>query len=206
MATARTICTRALRRLGVIDALATPSAEDAATTLDALNEMVREWATSGVDALLQGDFALDDAVAFFVPPIDLESASIAVLSYRGVWNASTNSPALASATGTDGHVYRVTVAGSTALDGITAWAVDDYAVFDGLIWLKGISSARFTGGVIAMLATRVAGEFGIPVPADVAAHASSAWASMQTYYVKPPVAGFDTALCDLPSRSSIGWL
>ena len=43
--------------------------------------------------------------------------------YQGVWNATTNSPSLVSATGTKGYYYVVSVAGSTNLDGVTDWKV-----------------------------------------------------------------------------------
>jgi hypothetical protein len=52
-----------------------------------------------------------------------------VLTYQGTWNADTNSPTLSSGSGTPGYYYIVSVAGSTNLDGITDWAVGDWAVF-----------------------------------------------------------------------------
>ena len=58
------------------------------------------------------------------------------LSYQGAWNASTNSPTLASGTGTQGHYYIVSVAGTTNLDGVTDWQVGDWAVFSGAVWQK----------------------------------------------------------------------
>lgn len=58
------------------------------------------------------------------------------LSYKGAWNAATNSPALASGVGTNGDYYIVSVAGSTNLDGITDWQVGDWALFNGTIWQK----------------------------------------------------------------------
>ncbi len=51
------------------------------------------------------------------------------LVFQGTWNANTNTPTLASGTGTTGHFYIVSVAGSTDLDGVTDWAVGDWAVF-----------------------------------------------------------------------------
>jgi hypothetical protein len=56
--------------------------------------------------------------------------------YKGLWNATTNSPALASGVGTTGWLYKVSVAGSTNLDGITQWNIGDQVVFDGLTWDK----------------------------------------------------------------------
>jgi hypothetical protein len=54
--------------------------------------------------------------------------------YQGTWNASTNTPALASGVGVRGYYYIVSVAGTTNLDGITDWFVGDWAIFDGTAW------------------------------------------------------------------------
>ena len=59
----------------------------------------------------------------------VDSSTTGVLTYQGTWNASTNSPTLSSGSGTPGYYYIVSVAGSTNLDGITDWAVGDWAVF-----------------------------------------------------------------------------
>jgi hypothetical protein len=66
------------------------------------------------------------------------------MSYQGVWNANTNSPTLTSSTGTKGYVYKVTVAGSTNLDGITDWKAGDFAVFNGSTWDKWDSTDAIT--------------------------------------------------------------
>jgi hypothetical protein len=58
------------------------------------------------------------------------------LSYQGTWNASTNTPTLASSTGTNGWYYVVSVAGSTNLDGITDWQIGDWLLYNGTIWQK----------------------------------------------------------------------
>lgn len=201
MTTVLQVCTRSLRRLGIIDALASASAEDAATALAALNEMLAGWASHGCDLLLQAEFALADTFEFWVPPVALESDSISLARYVSTWNASTNSPSLASATGTQGYVYKVSVAGSATLDDVSSWSINDYAVFDGVEWLKGTNSARLTGAVVALLAKRLADEFGSPVPATLAVDAIDGWQTIQGYYVKPAVAGFDLAIRSVPSRS-----
>ena len=64
------------------------------------------------------------------------SAVTGALVYQGTWNASTNTPTLASGVGTKGYYYVVSVAGSTNLDGITDWQVSDWAVFNGTAWQK----------------------------------------------------------------------
>jgi hypothetical protein len=58
------------------------------------------------------------------------------LSYQGTWNAATNTPTLASGVGTQNHYYVVSVAGTTNLDGITDWEVNDWALFNGSVWQK----------------------------------------------------------------------
>lgn len=67
--------------------------------------------------------------------------AIGALNYKGTWNASTNTPTLASGVGTKGDYYVVSVAGSTNLDGITTWYVGDWAAFNGTVW------QRLEGGV-----------------------------------------------------------
>jgi hypothetical protein len=62
--------------------------------------------------------------------------AIGALNYKGTWNASTNSPTLASGVGTKGDYYVVSVAGSTNLDGETLWGVGDWAVYNGTAWQK----------------------------------------------------------------------
>ena len=59
------------------------------------------------------------------------------LDYQGTWNASTNTPTLASGVGTQGHYYIVSVAGTTNLDGVTDWQVGDWAVYSSTsVWQK----------------------------------------------------------------------
>ena len=59
----------------------------------------------------------------------LTNAITGVLTYKGIWNANTNDPTLVSEEGTLGGYYIVSVAGITTLDGISDWAVGDWAVF-----------------------------------------------------------------------------
>ena len=58
------------------------------------------------------------------------------LSYQGTWNASTNTPTLASGVGTNGYYYITATAGSTNLDGITDWQIGDWLMFNGTVWQK----------------------------------------------------------------------
>jgi hypothetical protein len=61
---------------------------------------------------------------------------IGALNYKGTWNAATNTPTLASGVGVKGDYYVVSVAGTTDLDGVTDWQINDWAVFNGSVWEK----------------------------------------------------------------------
>jgi hypothetical protein len=71
-----------------------------------------------------------------VPVSELPAAVLGALSYQGTWNASTNTPTLASSVGTKGYYYVVSVAGSTDLNGVTDWQIGDWAVYNGTAWQK----------------------------------------------------------------------
>jgi len=98
-----------------------------------------------------------------VPISELPAAVIGALSYQGTWNASTNTPTLASGVGTKGYYYVVDVAGSTNLDGITDWNIGDWAVFNGTVWQQidntdGVTSVNgLTGAVTITLSGLGAG-------------------------------------------------
>jgi hypothetical protein len=70
-------------------------------------------------------------------------------AYQGTWNASTNTPTLTSSSGTNNNYYVVSVAGTTALNGISLWSVGDWAIFNGTTnaWEKinGSATEAFTG-------------------------------------------------------------
>ena len=69
-------------------------------------------------------------------------SSYGAVVYQGTWNATTNTPALASGVGTKGYYYKVSVAGTAAIDGNSQWNVGDTIIFDGSTWDKidGISN------------------------------------------------------------------
>ncbi len=84
-------------------------------------------------------------------------------SYKGVWNANTNSPSLSDGSGTNGDYYFVSVAGSTSLDGISSWAVGDTVVSNSTpVWQRVPSSSPVTSvagrtGAIALANTDISG-------------------------------------------------
>ena len=83
--------------------------------------------------------------------------AIGALNYKGTWNASTNTPALASGVGTKGDYYVVSVAGTTALNGIGNWGVGDWATFNGSVWQRVEGGADLNGVNLTVTGTGTIG-------------------------------------------------
>lgn len=66
-----------------------------------------------------------------LPAARLPISSVTII---GTWNASTNTPTLASGTGTTGDTYFVSVAGTTTLDGESTWDIGDMLIFANSVW------------------------------------------------------------------------
>lgn len=88
-----------------------------------------------------------------VPVSQLPSS---VMTYEGVWNASTNSPTLADGVGDAGQVYRVSVAGTQDLgSGNISFEVGDYVIYNGSVWEKSdttdaVASVNGQTGVVSL--------------------------------------------------------
>lgn len=85
---------------------------------------------------------------------------VGAVTYKGTWDAATNTPTLASGSGTQGDYYVVNVAGSTNLDGITDWQIGDWAIFNGSVWQKvdntdAVSSVNGQVGTVVLTAANV---------------------------------------------------
>ncbi len=91
------------------------------------------------------------------------AAASSAMHFVAQWDASTNTPPLTSGVGSPGATYPVSVAGTTALDGISQWAVGDKAVFSGVsnTWTK------FDGTPTEVLS--VVGQVGDVTAAEIAA-------------------------------------
>lgn len=109
-----------------------------------------------------------------VPTSQLPAALFGALNYQGTWNASTNSPALASSTGTKGYYYVVSVAGSTNLNGITDWKVGDWAVFNGSVWEK-VDNTDAVTSVNGYTGTVVLSYSDVGAPSTSGTNATGTW-------------------------------
>lgn len=66
----------------------------------------------------------------------LSQMPITGLFYKGTWNADTNTPTINTNSGTTGDYYKVSVQGSTAINGITDWDIGDWIIYSGTEWQK----------------------------------------------------------------------
>lgn len=145
----------------------TPSGNLAATDVQsALNELqsdVDSRIPSSEKGVALGVATLD--VGGKVPASQLPST---LMEYLGVWNASTNSPALADGVGDTGNVYRVSVAGTQNLgSGAISFEVGDYVIYNGTVWEKSdttdaVASVNGKQGVVTLVTDDIA-EDGSPV-------------------------------------------
>lgn len=199
MSTARDIVVRALQRLRIVASGEAVPAHLAADGLASLNAMLASWPAQGVH-MRDVTFALNDEFWLFVPSDVTTANTIKDLEYISGWNASTDVPSLASAVGTRGDYYRVTMAGTTTLGTLTPWVVGDTIVSDGKQWLKGVSSARFERAIIDMLAVEIAPNNGREALPELQRAAVRGWRNIQAAYIKAPPAQFDRALIMTTSR------
>ena len=91
-------------------------------------------------------------------------AAAGSLVYKGVWNASTNTPALASASSPAlGWYYKVSVAGTTAIDGNSNWTVGDMLISNGTTYdlvqggTSDVSSVAGRVGAIVLTSADISG-------------------------------------------------
>jgi hypothetical protein len=110
-----------------------------------------------------------------VPLSQIPASIQGTLSYQGTWNASTNTPTLASGVGTKGYYYVVSVAGSTNLDGITDWNIGDMAVYNGTAWQQ-IDNTDAVTSVNGYTGTVVLAASDVGAPTTSGTGATGTWA------------------------------
>ena len=150
MTASTTVPSTAITGLGT---MSTQNANAIAVTGGSMSGVtISDYIPTTQKAAALGVATLDSATK--VPISQIPDSVIGALSYQGTWNASTNTPTLASSTGTKGYYYVVSVAGSTNLNGVTDWQIGDWAVYNGSVWQKidntdSVTSVNgFTGAVV----------------------------------------------------------
>lgn len=108
---------------------------------------------------------------------------VGTLQYKGVWNATTNTPTLTSSVGTQGFFYVVGVAGTTNLNGIAVWDLGDWAVFNGSVWGKvdsGSGEVLSVAGKVGVVTLEIADISGAVIGTDLQAYsfALDSWATI----------------------------
>jgi hypothetical protein len=81
-------------------------------------------------------------------------------TYKGTWNAATNTPTIVSSVGTGGDYYIVNTAGTTNIDGTASWDVGDWIIFDGTVWQKvdntdSVTSVNGLTGAVNLTTTNI---------------------------------------------------
>lgn len=108
-----------------IDNIANNATNIATNVADIADILASVGAANGI-APLDGDSKL--------PLVNLPNG---VFIYKGIWDASTNTPTLIDGTGVSGEVYRVNVAGTQDLgSGSQTFAIGDKVVYNGTEWQK----------------------------------------------------------------------
>lgn len=116
--------------LGSLDYYSTGSVD---ALLTAQTHDNRYYTETEMDSFLG---AKADLVGGKVPTSQLPDSIVGSVQYQGTWNASTNTPAIPAASDALGNYYKVSVAGSTNIDGEVDWKVGDWIISDGSIWSK----------------------------------------------------------------------
>ena len=122
-------------------------------------------AKTGAVVITRADIGLDildanDKIELAYLPDSITSA----LTYIGTWDASTNTPTIpAAGAGNQNNMYKVAVAGSTDIDGITTWNVGDLLISNGTVWQRvpatdvSIVSVNGQTGIVTIDATNLPG-------------------------------------------------
>jgi len=93
--------------------------------------------------------------------IPLSQLPSTLLTYEGVWNASTNSPTLADGIGDTGMLYRVGTSGSQDLgSGSIDFVAGDYVIYNGSEWEKSdgtdaVTSVNGQQGVVVLTTSHI---------------------------------------------------
>lgn len=183
MASAEQIVTRAFRRLGTFEANSSVSAEDLQHGLAALNEMISSWAADGLTTADQSLVA--SVVSGSAELRELETtANLAV----GMFVAGPGIPSGAMIESID-SATQVTMTQNATLTGMPTLSFTPLP-FD----------ARHEEGVVAMLAVRLAEDYGQTPGPVLVRDADRGMERLRAAFMHVPRATFDFALTRTPSQ------
>ena len=114
-----------------------------------------------------------------VPTQYLPDSILGAVKYQGVWNATTNIPALSDGSGDQGFYFKVSIAGTTSVDGESDWQIGDWIVSNGTAWEKVdntdlVSSVAGRTGAIALVQADIAGLTILDTPTFASLHLTDA--------------------------------
>jgi hypothetical protein len=151
-----------------------------------------------------------------VPMGQIPDALIGSVRYEGTWNAATNTPPIpAAGAGNKGFYYIVSVAGTTAVNGINDWEIGDWIISDGSVWGKvdntdQVMSVAGKRGIV-ILAKGDVGLDSVDNTSDASKPVSTAQqaalngkADTVHTHTTAQVAGLDAALAGKANTSSLG--
>lgn len=140
-----------------------------------------------------------------VPLTQIPASIQGSLNYQGTWDASTNTPTLASGVGTKGYYYAVSVAGSTNLDGITNWNIGDMAVYSGTAWQKidntdAVTSVNGYTGTVVLGVNDISGAANAPTNTNI-----TSMTGVTGGISSPDFIQFDTIYATALTAGQLGW-
>ena len=99
------------------------------------------------------------------------------VSYKGLWNAATNTPNITGTSPVSGEFYYVGVSGETVIDGVSSWGLHDSIIYNGTAWEK----LQNTNVPVATLEASTINEYTVYVKSDVAPAAAQTGSALYPY-------------------------
>lgn len=108
--------------------------ENAAVLLEDTTAFTQDLLTAGDAAAARAKLSAAELVGGKLPVSQLPTSA---MEYKGVWDASANTPTLANGSGDAGDTYRVSVGGARDLGGgSVTYGVGDLVLYDGSVWQR----------------------------------------------------------------------
>ena len=129
--------------LGISSALTLTSHQTGDYAVTAGNFLYDEYGTS--IGIIKGNTTIDNYMAKAAAVCgSLSNTIITAATYKGTWNAFTNTPTLTDGVGTLGDAYDTTVTGTSGA--FPAYSEQDWRIYDGSVWqrVEGGAVGNFT--------------------------------------------------------------